>query len=161
MDSKLKLGLGLTVVLVLAATTVPTTYAAPPTDACSLLTTAQVSAVLGIKAGAGKPLSPTSTNLCQWGAPVLFATTAKKGVILTLQNPLAFAYAKMPVGHGIIKVPVSGIGDDAVYGSTPGYATVLTVKKGDVVFVVHVSGFPDDQIKTKEKTLALDVLAKL
>ena len=138
-----------------------TAYAAPPTDACALLTPAQVSAVLGLKVDAGTPL-PGNSRLCHWGAAVVMAKgTSKKGVMLTLQDPMAFTYAKMPAGHGIVKVPVSGIGDDAVYGTTPGFPTVLTVKKGDVVFVVHVNGFPDDQIKAKEKTLALDVLAKL
>jgi ABC-type amino acid transport substrate-binding protein len=136
-------------------------YAAPPTDACALLTPAQVSAVLDLKVGAGTSL-PGNSKLCHWGAAVVMAKgTTKKGVMLTLQSPMAFAYAKMPVGNGIIKVPVSGIGDDAVYGTTPGYPTVLTVKKGNVVFVVHVNGFPDDQIKAKEKMLALDVVAKL
>jgi len=135
-------------------------YAASPTDACSLLTSAQVSTVLGISVGPGKPLSPTNTKLCSWGAPGLVGK-AKKGVMITLQDPRAFVYAKMPAGNGITKVPASGIGDDAVYGTTPGYPTVLTVKKGNVVFVVHVSGFPDDQIKAKEKTLAKEILAKL
>ena len=66
----------------------------------------------------------------------------------------------MPTGN-ITKTPVSGIGDDAVYGTTKGVATVLTVKKGDQVFVVRVIGFSEDETKAKEKTLALDVLSKL
>lgn len=136
--------------------------AAPPTDACSLLTTAQVSAVLGVTAETGKPLAPTITKVCHWGTSAPAGKgSAKKGVMLTLQDPRAFAYAKMPVGNGITKVDISGVGDDAVYGTTPGFPTVLTVKKGDVVFVVHVNGFTDDEIKAKEKTLALDVLARL
>jgi hypothetical protein len=40
----------------------------------------------------------------------------------------------------------------AAYGTTPGAPRVLTVKKGNVVFVVHVTGLPDDQTKAKEKT---------
>jgi hypothetical protein len=131
------------------------TLAASP-DACSLLTATQVSTVLGSSVGAGSALTP---KLCQWGSP--HASGKGIGVMLTLQDARAFAYAKMPMGNGITKVSVSGIGDDAVYGKTPGYATVLTVKKGDTVFTAHVSGFPEDQIKAKEKTLALDVLAKL
>lgn len=135
-------------------------YAAPPTDACTLLTAAQVNAVLGVSVGQGNPLVPGNSKVCRWDASDLVGKT-KKGVMLTLQTPREFAYAKMPIGNGITKVPVGGIGDDAVYGTTPGYATVLTVKKGDVVFVVHVTGFPDDQIKAKEKALALNILAKL
>jgi hypothetical protein len=154
--SKLKLALAFGILTVLTLGNGPAASAAPPTDACSLLTSTQVSAVLGVSAGPGKLLTP---KLCQWGTPDMAGK--KKGVMLTLQTPLAFAYAKMPAGHGITKVSVSGIGDDAVYGTTPGYPTVLTVKKGDVVFVVHVGGFPDDQIEAKEKALAQDVLAKL
>lgn len=78
-----------------------------------------------------------------------------------LQDPRAFAYAKMPVGHGVNKTPVSGIGDDAVSGTTPGLGTVLTVKKGSVVFVVHVFGFPTDEAEAKEKALAIQVLSKV
>ncbi|MHB8524741.1 MAG: DUF3558 domain-containing protein [Candidatus Acidiferrales bacterium] len=162
MNSKSKFAIGVLALAILALGSAKVSRAAPPTDACSLLTAAQVSAVLGISVGPGKPLSPTNTTLCHWGDPVLFAKgTKRKGVMLTLQNPMAFTYAKMPAGHGIAKVPVSGIGDDAVYGTTPGYATVLTVKKGDDVFVVHVTGFPNDQIKAKEKILAQCVIEKL
>lgn len=137
--------------LVFALGTARGAQAAPPANACSLLTTAQVNAVLGVTVGEGTPLT---ARVCHWAK-------ADKGAMITLQDARAFAYAKMPAGNGIIKVPVSGIGDDAVYGTTPGTPTVLTVKKGDVVFVVHVNGFSDDQIKAKEKALALDVLAKL
>ncbi|HLW80888.1 MAG TPA: hypothetical protein VKS20_02485 [Candidatus Acidoferrales bacterium] len=161
MNSKLKFALAFGILGVLTLGNGAAASAAPPANACSLLTPAQVSAVLGVKVGAGTSF-PGNSKLCHWGAAAVLAKgTTKKGVMLTLQDPLAFTYAKMPVGHGIVKVPVSGIGDDAVYGTTPGYPTVLTVKKGNVVFVVHVNGFPDDQIKAKEKTLAKDILAKL
>lgn len=106
------------VLLVPAMCSVPVTFAAPPTNACMPLTTAQVSAVLGVSVEAGKPLSPANTKLCHWGALYLAGKrTSNKGVMLSLQDPRAFAYAKMPVGNGITKVAVSGIGDDAVYGT--------------------------------------------
>jgi hypothetical protein len=142
--------------LIFALATARRAQAAPPTNACSLLTTVQINAALGASTGASRSLT---SKLCQWGSPDIAGK--KLGVMLTLQDTRAFAYAKMPVGNGITKVPVSGIGDDAVYGKSPGYATVLSVKKGDMVFTVHVSGFPDEQIKAKEKALALDVVAKL
>jgi hypothetical protein len=90
-----------------------------------------------------------------------------KKVTVTIQDPRAFEHAKMPVGGGITKTPASGIGDDAVYGTTPKFAALLTVKKGDVVFVVRVYGFPIDsgkpldEIQAKEKTLALEILSRL
>jgi hypothetical protein len=133
-------------------------YAAPATtDPCNLLTQAQVSAALGGDVGAGQHFAKT---VCQWSAPGPPTPNAKK-LMLTLQDPRAFAYAKMPVGHGVTKTPVSGVGDDAVSGTTPGLGTVLTVKKGSVVFVVHVFGFPTDQAEAKEKTLALQILSRL
>ena len=97
--------------------------------------------------------------MCRWSATD--EKGPKKSAMLVLQNEQAFAPAKAPVGNGITKVPASGIGDDAVYGTSPDVPTILTVKKGDLTFVIHVSGVPDDQLKTKEKTLALDVLSKL
>jgi hypothetical protein len=49
-------------------------------------------------------------------------------------------------------------------GKSASAAPELTVKKGDTVFQVWVQGFPRNQVnavKAMEKTLALDVLAKL
>lgn len=134
------------------------TYAAPAVDPCSLLTPSQVGDVLGVSVGPGQKVAG---NLCHWSAPGQATGRNGKKVLLTLQDERAFTYAKMPVGHGITKTPVTGIGDDAVYGTTPGVGTTLAVKKGSVAFVVHVTGFTDDEIKAKEKTLALEVLSKL
>ena len=129
--------------------------AAPPTNACSLLTAAQVSAIVGAPVGAGSPLIPSSPKECQWRAT---AAGSKIRVQLFLKDARAFALAKMPL-QGIAKVAVSGIGDEAVYSTGP----VLSVKKGNVVFDVHVLsyGLPEDKAKAMEKSLALDVLAKL
>jgi hypothetical protein len=131
--------------------------AAPPKNACSLLTTAQVSAVVGTSVGAGTPLLPTDTKACRW-----HADAAKIQVQLFLKDAQAFAMAKMPFS-GKTVVSASGIGDDAVYTSGGGTPAVLSVRKGDVSFNVHVLkyGLPDDKVKAMEKTLALDVLAKL
>ena len=134
------------------------TYAAPAVDPCSLLTAAQVGDVLGLSVGPGQKVA---AKLCQWSAPGQATGPNGKKVLLTLQDERAFTYAKMPVGHGITKTPVTGIGDDAVYGTTPGLGTTLAVKKGTVAFVVHVTGFSEDEIKAKEKTLALEIIPKL
>lgn len=133
------------------------TYAAPPTNACSLLTTAQVSAVVGASVGAGTPLFPTDTKACRWRS-----TEAKLQVQLFLKDVRAFASAKMAF-PGKVVTSASGIGDDAVYTSSQGTAAVLSVKKGSVSFNIHVLkyGLPDDKVKAMEKQLALDVLAKL
>jgi hypothetical protein len=132
------------------------------TDPCSLLTQAQVSEVLGVSVDPGKLVVPT---ICGWSEATRKPGTSAKKVTLSLKKPQEFAYLKMPIGEGITKTPVSGIGDEAVYGTTPGYATTLSVRKGDKVFVVQVWGFDikkdDDHIKATEKTLALEVLSKL
>lgn len=125
-------------------------YGAPEGDPCSFLTAAQVGAALGTTVGAGNRLAPT---LCVWGAP-------PKRVTLTFHQPREFEALKMPVGNGVTKIAVGGIGDEAVSGTSK-IATTLSVKKGGVVFVITVGGFPEEQTKAMEKALALDVLAKL
>lgn len=152
-----KFGIAIIVVGFLAFTvgTARPACAAPPTNACSLLTPAQVSAAVGASVGAGTPLFPTDTKVCQWRTT---SAQAKIRVQLFLKDARAFAYAKMPV-QGITKVAAGGIGDDAVYSTGP----VLSVKKGDISFNVHVLsyGLPDEKAKAMEKALALDVLKKL
>jgi hypothetical protein len=155
-DSKYSTALVIAAFCILNCTSRPAD-AAPTTDPCTLLTQAQVSAALGVDVAAGQHFAKT---ICQWSAPGPSTPNARK-LMLTLQDERAFAYAKMPVGHGVTKTPVSGIGDDAVSGTTPGLGTVLTVKKANVVFVVHVFGFPPDEVQAKEKTLALQILSKL
>jgi hypothetical protein len=142
---------------IIALGSVHAMYAAPPNKGCSLLTTAQISSVLGVKVGAPRGAG----NMCYWIEPHRPGAPSKR-VLLVLLNSQAFAFAKMPMeGYGIIKTDVSGIGDDAVYGKSPRNPTVLTVKKGNTVFNIHVVGFPDDQTEAKEKTLALEVCSKL
>ena len=126
-------------------------YAAPP-DPCSLLTAAQVSAALGATAGEGKAVTPT---YCQWTAP-------GKTVALTISDAQRFAYAKMPVNSpSITKTPVSGVGDEAVYGTTAGQAASITVKKGDSYFAVNLMGVPMSNAQAVATQLAKEVLAKL
>ena len=147
-------------VVVSLASAVPSAsraQAAAP-DPCAMLTPVQVGDVLGVKVGDGRHLA---SKACEWSASGATGAASKK-VTLTFQDARAFDYAKMPVAAGgITKTPVTGVGDDAVFGTTPNVATVLTVKKGAIVFVIRVYGFPLDPTKDKEKALALAVLSKL
>jgi len=130
---------------------------APPVPACSLLTQAQVDAALGVSAKPGQG----SAKICNW-AEATAAAGRKKSVALSLQDAKAFDFAKAASSSAnVVKTTVSGIGDDAVYVTVTGVTTTLTVKKGDVYFEIHVYGFADAQTRTLEKTLALDVIAKL
>ncbi|MHB8753738.1 MAG: hypothetical protein ACYC92_02090 [Candidatus Acidiferrales bacterium] len=140
-------------------------YAEPPTDACSLLTAAQVSTALEVPA-ASKSLG---SKVCMW-----VQTGVKPGsprrrvdlVMLIMQGyTQGYAFAKMP-NAPTSATHVSGLGDDAYYLSmTSGRTMELRVKKGTVAFGIRVqrSGTPftPDQIKAKEKTLAQDALAKM
>ncbi|HUJ32066.1 MAG TPA: hypothetical protein VLY23_12350 [Candidatus Acidoferrum sp.] len=139
---------------------------APPTDACSLLTQARVSAALGVSVGAGQRVVPTSPSICGWAQPG-DTTHSGKRLVVSIYVPLGkltpadrFNSAKKPM-QGITKTPVSGVSDDAIYAVTPGFGTGLIFKKGDSAFDVRVYGFSDEQIKEKEKTLALEIIAKL
>jgi hypothetical protein len=130
---------------------------APPADACSLLTAVQVSAALGVAAGEGKAVA---SSLCQWTAPGKNGGSEK--VAVTIGNAQKFAMAKMPVNTpSIKKTSVSGIGDDAVFGTTAGQAASINVKKGNVYFAVSLMGVPLDKAQAVATTLAKDVLAKL
>jgi len=99
-----------------------------PSDPCALLTDGQVSAALGVSTGAGKA---TGGRICRWAGP-----GGRPGVspalVLTMQDERAFDFAKAPTNsRSLVKTPVSGVGDDAVF-NTVGIVTVtLSVKKGD------------------------------
>ena len=132
---------------------------AAPADPCSLLTPDQVSAVLGSKVEPGKAVG---SKMCEWRLPNQPNSLNGKKAALILQDSRAFAYAKMPVNDSTItKTPVTGVGDEAIQGTTAGKVTTLSVRKGDTAFTVHVTGFPIDQAQAMEKTLALQILPKL
>jgi hypothetical protein len=138
-------------------------YAVPPSEPCSLLTQAQVSAALGVEVEAAQHIAPT---LCQGSAPNQPNSINGKKVTLTISNERAWEYAKARVGSSLTTMPASGISDDAVHTTikrvTPGLGTTLYVKKGSSYFVVHVYGFPDQAKATAmEKTLATQACSKL
>ncbi len=145
-------------VLLFPATKAPAQRGATVRDACSLLTQAEVAGALGVPVSAAKHLFPNVTTSCGWSEPGK-AVHEAKGVVATTEPPEWFANAKQPAA-GITKTPVSGLGDDALYVTTPGIGTGLNVKKGNLVFMLRVYGFAEAQVEAKEKALALRVLAK-
>ena len=155
MNSKLKFAATILIV-VLGGRRVA--HATPPSDPCSLLTQAQVNAVLGVNVDPAKQVAPT---MCGWSA-----LNQPKKVAVLISNARAFGFAKTPVVDSEQAVAANGICDSAVYsfptGMKSGPATSLFVKKGSFYFTVHVYGFAD-QAKTMamEKTLALDACSKL
>ncbi len=145
-----------------------TAYASPPNDPCSLLTAAQVSGALEVAVSAPHQVDQFSCEWSEHGANVMRGKRVLLhivGSVGTLTPAKQFNTIKMPLPvKGITKTPLSGVGDDAVYGIVGGSAPELTVKKGNFVFQIRIQGLPRNQIneiEAKEKTLAQDVLAKL
>jgi hypothetical protein len=168
MPSKNSLGAIILAVLIVAAAAAPSAAAAPPSDACPLLTPAEVSAVVGVSVGAGTHITPTYLKSCTWspsgGASKDFTT-----LVLALEPAASYQSAKAMLQAvansqgkgGITMTPASGIGDDAIYSSVANY-TKLIVKKGDVVFQLVIYGsFPIEKKRDMEKALASKVLSKL
>ena len=130
----------------------------PAGDACTLLTVAQVSAVLGVQVHAGEHVVPDARSSCGWSAagdPSL----GSKRLVLAVMSGRAFESAKTPV-KGASKLPASGVGDDAYYISTPPFGTALSVRKGESCFQVRISGFPDAQAAHLEKAVAQKLLQR-
>jgi hypothetical protein len=168
MHSKYSLGAIIAAIFIIAAAAAPSAAAAPPTDACPLLTPAEVSAVVGVSVGAGSHITPTYLKSCTW-APPGGATKDFTTLLLALESAASYQSAKAMLQAvansqgkgGITMTPASGIGDDAIYSSVANY-TKLIVKKGDVVFQLVIYGsFPIEKKRDMEKALASKVLAKL
>jgi hypothetical protein len=128
-------------------------------NACALLTTAQVTAALGTAVEAGVPLVASNPTSCGWAPPGGPNIDAKK-VTVQLSTLKSFEASKKPMS-GIEKTPLSGVGDDAIYVTTPGFGTGLNVRKGNSAFQVRVGGFKPDKEKEIEKALAMQILKKL
>lgn len=133
--------------------------AAVSTDACTLLTAAQVSTVLGTPVEAGEHIVPNSLTSCGWMGPG-GASVGSKKMVLSLMTARAFETGKTPV-KGVTKTVVSGIGDEAYYISMPPFGTALSVKKGTAYFQLRIAGFPSGQVRTLERALALRLLDRV
>lgn len=134
--------------------------AQPSADACSLLTTEQVSAALGGSVGPGKSLTK---GVCQW------TQLGRPGDVLlkldvTLITPEHFTRLKT-VTVGTV-ANVSGLGDEAFYSTlTQGHTTLATlnVKKGASAVTIRVSGGtkPAEEYQAKEKAIAVALVPKM
>lgn len=149
------------VVGALALCSTPPAHAATSGDACSLATEAQVATAVGAPVTAVK--SGSDEKHCHW------QQEGKRGetlvdVHLMVEAAQSYDRAKNLMGMSgkVTRVPAGGIGDDAYYLVGRRDAP-LFVKKGNAAFRVAVDGkgWSADDIKAKEKALALAVLAKL
>ena len=158
MASKTSLGAVIAAIFIAGAATTPAN-AAPPDDACSLLTQAQVSVAVSVSVGAGA-YQGTYKKTCTWNA-VSPATKSAKYVTLLLEGLDAYQAGKLAPVKTIVVTPISGIGDDAYYLAV-GPNVGLIVKKGNVAFKVAVYGdIPIENKQAMEKTLAQQVVSNL
>jgi hypothetical protein len=150
----------LVVVSITGTALVAVASAAPPGDACALLTPAQVGAALGASVGAGSYVTPTFKRTCTWNS-----TTSGGGfVTLMLQDVSGFEGGKQlgQIPSKTLSVTsISGVGDDAYYLAV-GDQVGLIVKKGNVAFKVAVYAHePVESKEAKEKILAKQVVSGL
>ncbi len=120
---------------------------------CSLLTQEQVSAIVGVSVGAGSPIANTG---CSWQS----TGPARVMVTLSMQTEKMFAGAKSSAAPGMTKMPLSGIGDEAIFTGVQNFSS-LWVRKGTTFPLFRVYGLPVSEAQTKLKALAADVVPKL
>lgn len=146
--------------LVAWAAAMPSTAHAD-TDACAVLTPAQVGAAAGVAVSAGTHVTPTYVRTCTWTAG---GSSNVKAVTLYLQPAAAYDGGKQMAARmvaGGASVTPATVGDDGYYFVVGNQAGLL-VKKGEVSFKVTVyATLPLAQKEAMELTLAQEALAKL
>ena len=144
-----------------ACTALAVSAAKADTDACALLTAAQVSAAVGFTVSAGTHVMPTFLKTCTWTGS---NSSGVQFVTLNLQTAAFFDGAKrqtslVAAAGGSVKP--AGIGDDSYY-LVEQTQVALWVKKGSGAFKLAVyKQLPVDQKEKMELTLARQVLQKL
>jgi hypothetical protein len=145
--------------------TIQPASAAAPTNACELLTQAQIATVLGVEVDAGKNIiGPDDCRFIQKGAKP-GSDAAELQVNLTKAQ--AFEIGKTPLPNWT-KTPITGLADEAYSADRNGKITFpvspsLSVKKG-AIFVVIIAKVPKadmEQTKAVEKKVASAILEKL
>ena len=133
------------------------------TDACTLLTSAQVGAAVGTTVGEGTHVTPTFVKTCTWTPS---GKTKVSSVTLNLQAATMYEGSKRQAMMGAAAVqgaavkPAS-VGDDAYY-FVSGDQAMLWVKRGAVAFKVAVyARLPVDEKEAIELKLPRQVAAKL
>ena len=133
------------------------------TDACTLLTPAQVHAAVGVTVGKGEHVTPTYVKTCTWRAS---GSSSVKFVTLHLQTAAAYDGGKQMAQRmaalskgGAVKA--ASIGEDGYY-FVAGTQVGLLVKKARVAFKVAVyATLPVGKKEAMELTLAKKVLPKI
>ena len=123
-----------------------------------MLTPQEVSAALGLKSTEPKHVVST---LCQWDESGQSSGTHAKKLTLGFLSASAWEQTKAlrEQMRTFTRTNVDGLGEEAVF-STNGPICTLQVKKGSAVLDMHLYGFPPEQAKDKEVTLARAALGR-
>ena len=150
----MKSTVGVCTLLAIGLSSSAATAFAAPTEACSVLTTAQVSSALGMSVKDGTYIMPTFKKTCTWNIT--------KGGSVTLQlQSLQFFNAGKGAMAAAERTSASGVGDEAYYLGV-GPTTGLVVRKGNDAFKISIysKDLNLDQRKSIEKALAAQALTK-
>jgi hypothetical protein len=154
-----------TITVLILLNTIQPAPAAAPTNACALLTQAQVATALGVEVDAGKNIiGPDDCRFNQKGAKP-GSDPAQLQVNLTKAQAFEIGKTALP---NWTKIPITGLGDEAYSADRGGkiifpVAPSLSIKKGSV-FVVIIAKVPKadiEQTKAVEKKVAGAILEKL
>jgi len=134
------------------------------TDACTLLTAAQVSAAVGTPVGEGTHVTPTFVKTCTWTPSAKSKVVA---VTLNLQTATWYDGSKRQATMGAaidskaVAIKPASVGDDAYYSVT-GDQAMLFVKRGANACKVSVyARLPAAEKEAMELKLAREVAGKL
>ncbi len=148
-----------------ALTSIQLASAAAPTNACALLSPAQIATILGVEVDAGKNI--IGVNDCRWNQ-----MGAKPGSNAALLQVNLTKVQSFETGKTVIpnwtKTPITGLGDDAYSADQGGKVTFpispsLSVRKGSVslVIIAKVPKGTLEQTKELEKRIADAILSQL
>jgi hypothetical protein len=134
-------------------------------DACALLTEAEVSAAIEAKSLPGKHLVASNTKSCIWSDDANHNVNNRR-VTLSIMPVAGFDFGKG--GNPRVKTePVQGVGDDAYYEIFKADSPFLVVRKGGAAFNLRIlnglkfKALSLDEEKARELALAKAAVAKL
>jgi hypothetical protein len=136
------------------------------TDACTMLTQAEIGTALGVPVAPGSHVTPTYVKTCVWNPAA--SGSAIKSVTVFLQSAAAYDAGKQQItaaraaaGANGTSIKPAAVGDDGYY-FVAGDQVGLLVKKGSVAFKVAIyATLPVDKKQAMELTLAKAVVTKL
>jgi len=130
-------------------------------NACSLVTSAQVSAATNTQVGEGTYLMPTFRKTCTWTVSHPLPQGVK--IVTVSFETLDMFAGGMKAGRtpGVSSTPVSGLRDSAYYLVVADIAALHVQKRGLALKIAVYAKLPVAQVEAMEKTLAAEVLSKL